>query len=60
MNEAVVEHNNKTQKMFQQSVHKAYMYTIQYMKYWDVTQILTEDRCFGMLKVFLHGNMCLG
>ena len=39
MNEAVVEHNNKTQKMFQQTVHKAYMYTIQYMKYWDVTQI---------------------
>ena len=39
MNEAVVEHNNKTQKMFQQSVNKAYMCTIQYMKYWNVTQI---------------------
>ena len=39
MNEAVVEHNNKTQKMFKQSVHKAYMHTIQYMKYWDVTLI---------------------
>ena len=39
MDEAVVEHTNKSQKMFQQFIHKAYMYTIQYMKYWNVTQI---------------------
>ena len=39
MNEAVVEHNNKKQKMLQQSIHKAYMYTIKYIKYWDVTQV---------------------